>query len=105
MQNSFPFKGEVVKVQTTEKGGRGWGGGGGVCPQPGHRAQVAERVGEETNVLHRPRRVSPALEAEPPQSWQVRQLTLTPDGICGWLLTQHLIQNPVRLYKLLDGTY
>lgn len=62
MQNSFPFKGEVVKVQTTtEKGGRGWGGGGGVCPQPGHRAQVAERVGEETNAFHRPLQASAGL--------------------------------------------
>ncbi|XP_006902911.1 PREDICTED: paraplegin [Elephantulus edwardii] len=39
------------------------------------------------------------------QSLQFRLLTPTFDGIVGVLLKQHLIQNPVRLWKILGGTY
>lgn len=38
------------------------------------------------------------------QSLQLRQLTPTFEGIHGLLLKQHLVQNPVRLWKLL-GVY
>ncbi|KAF5915101.1 hypothetical protein HPG69_013371 [Diceros bicornis minor] len=36
------------------------------------------------------------------QSLQLRLLTPTFEGISGFLLKQHLVQNPVRLWKLLD---
>ncbi|XP_014392117.1 PREDICTED: paraplegin isoform X5 [Myotis brandtii] len=39
------------------------------------------------------------------QSFQLRLLTPTFEGIHGLLLKQHLVQNPVRLWKLLGGTY
>nr|KAF6408119.1 SPG7 matrix AAA peptidase subunit, paraplegin [Molossus molossus] len=39
------------------------------------------------------------------QSLQLRLLTPTFEGIHGLLLKQHLIKNPVRLWKLLGGTY
>ncbi|XP_058384500.1 paraplegin isoform X3 [Diceros bicornis minor] len=39
------------------------------------------------------------------QSLQLRLLTPTFEGISGFLLKQHLVQNPVRLWKLLGGTY
>lgn len=39
------------------------------------------------------------------QSFQLRLLTPTFEGIQGLLLKQHLVQNPVSLWKLLGGTY
>ncbi|KAF6079529.1 SPG7 matrix AAA peptidase subunit, paraplegin [Phyllostomus discolor] len=39
------------------------------------------------------------------QSLQLRLLTPTFEGIHGLLLKQHLVQNPVRLWKLLGGAY
>ncbi|XP_044617502.2 mitochondrial inner membrane m-AAA protease component paraplegin isoform X2 [Equus asinus] len=39
------------------------------------------------------------------QSLRLRLLTPTFEGISGFLLKQHLVQNPVRLWKLLGGTY
>ncbi|XP_016076543.1 PREDICTED: paraplegin isoform X4 [Miniopterus natalensis] len=39
------------------------------------------------------------------QSLQLRLLTPTFEGIHGLLLKQHLFQNPVRLWKILGGTY
>ncbi|XP_064226015.1 paraplegin isoform X2 [Aotus nancymaae] len=39
------------------------------------------------------------------QSLQLRPLTPTFEGINGFLLKQHLLQNPVRLWHLLGGTY
>ncbi|XP_036296765.1 paraplegin isoform X6 [Pipistrellus kuhlii] len=39
------------------------------------------------------------------QSFQLQLLTPTFEGIHGLLLKQHLVQNPVRLWKLLGGTY
>lgn len=39
------------------------------------------------------------------QSFQLRLLTPTFEGIHELLLKQHLVQNPVRLWKLLGGTY
>ncbi|XP_036896039.1 paraplegin isoform X2 [Sturnira hondurensis] len=39
------------------------------------------------------------------QSSQLRLLTPTFEGIRGLLLKQHLVQNPVKLWKLLGGTY
>nr|XP_019598207.1 PREDICTED: paraplegin isoform X1 [Rhinolophus sinicus] len=39
------------------------------------------------------------------QSLQLRLLTPTFEGIHGLLLKQHLVQNPIRLWKLLGGTY
>nr|XP_037864047.1 paraplegin isoform X1 [Chlorocebus sabaeus] len=39
------------------------------------------------------------------QSLQLRLLTSTFEGINGLLLKQHLIQNPVRLWQLLGGTF
>ncbi|XP_011912220.1 PREDICTED: paraplegin isoform X2 [Cercocebus atys] len=39
------------------------------------------------------------------QSLQLRLLTSTFEGIYGLLLKQHLVQNPVRLWQLLGGTF
>ncbi|XP_005592867.3 mitochondrial inner membrane m-AAA protease component paraplegin isoform X4 [Macaca fascicularis] len=39
------------------------------------------------------------------QSLQLRLLTSTFEGINGLLLKQHLVQNPVRLWQLLGGTF
>uniref|UniRef100_G1S0P0 SPG7 matrix AAA peptidase subunit, paraplegin n=1 Tax=Nomascus leucogenys TaxID=61853 RepID=G1S0P0_NOMLE len=39
------------------------------------------------------------------QSLQLRLLTPTFEGINGLLLKQHLVQNPVRLWQLLGGTF
>ncbi|MBV95944.1 Paraplegin, partial [Eschrichtius robustus] len=39
------------------------------------------------------------------QSFQLRLLTPTFEGISRWLVKQHLVQNPVGLWKLLGGTY
>ncbi|XP_064129700.1 paraplegin isoform X4 [Loxodonta africana] len=39
------------------------------------------------------------------QSLQLRLLTPTFQGISGLLLKQHLIQNPISLWKILGGTY
>ncbi|XP_004600857.1 paraplegin [Sorex araneus] len=39
------------------------------------------------------------------QSLQLRLLTPTFEGTLAWLLKQHLVQNPVQLWKLLGGTY
>ncbi|XP_036201506.1 paraplegin isoform X5 [Myotis myotis] len=39
------------------------------------------------------------------QSFQLRLLTPTFEGIHELLLKQHLVQNPLRLWKLLGGTY
>ncbi|XP_039316209.2 mitochondrial inner membrane m-AAA protease component paraplegin isoform X3 [Saimiri boliviensis] len=39
------------------------------------------------------------------QSLKLRLLTPTFEGINGFLLKQHLLQNPVRLWQLLGGTY
>ncbi|XP_017369435.1 paraplegin [Cebus imitator] len=39
------------------------------------------------------------------QSLQFRLLTPTFEGINGFLLKQHFLQNPVRLWQLLGGTY
>ncbi|XP_008988817.1 mitochondrial inner membrane m-AAA protease component paraplegin isoform X1 [Callithrix jacchus] len=39
------------------------------------------------------------------QSLQLRLLTPTFEGINGLLLKQHLLQNPIRLWHLLGGTY
>ncbi|XP_069843942.1 mitochondrial inner membrane m-AAA protease component paraplegin isoform X2 [Dipodomys merriami] len=39
------------------------------------------------------------------QSLQLRTLTPTFEGISGLLLKQHLVQNPIRLWKLIGSTY
>ncbi|PNI16227.1 SPG7 isoform 19, partial [Pan troglodytes] len=41
----------------------------------------------------------------PVRSLQLRLLTPTFEGINGLLLKQHLVQNPVRLWQLLGGTF
>ncbi|KAF6289133.1 SPG7 matrix AAA peptidase subunit, paraplegin [Rhinolophus ferrumequinum] len=55
--------------------------------------------------VHRPPMGVAGVEGRALQSLQLRPLTPTFEGIHGLLLKQLLVQNPVRLWKLLGGTY
>nr|KAF6411847.1 SPG7 matrix AAA peptidase subunit, paraplegin [Rousettus aegyptiacus] len=73
-----------------------WGWGPGLSAGAGRRWPY---------VVHRPPMGVARSGGRALQSLQLRQLTPTFEGIHGLLLKQHLVQNPVRLWKLLGGTY
>uniref|UniRef100_A0A2K5U7L1 Mitochondrial inner membrane m-AAA protease component paraplegin n=4 Tax=Macaca fascicularis TaxID=9541 RepID=A0A2K5U7L1_MACFA len=84
--------------------------------RPGSWAAVGPRRGLESRVPRRVLEGRPYLASRPPgdlaeaggralQSLQLRLLTSTFEGINGLLLKQHLVQNPVRLWQLLGGTF
>ncbi|KAM5210591.1 mitochondrial inner membrane m-AAA protease component paraplegin isoform 1-T1 [Hipposideros larvatus] len=73
-----------------------WGWGPGLSAGAGRRWPYS---------VHRPPMGVAGAGGQALQSLQLRPLTPTFDGIHGLLLKQHLVQNPVKLWKLLGGTY
>ncbi|KAI2580185.1 SPG7 matrix AAA peptidase subunit, paraplegin [Homo sapiens] len=85
-------------------------------PGPGPRPLWGPGPAWSPGFPARPGRGRPYMASRPPgdlaeaggralQSLQLRLLTPTFEGINGLLLKQHLVQNPVRLWQLLGGTF
>ncbi|PNI16221.1 SPG7 isoform 3 [Pan troglodytes] len=85
-------------------------------PGPGPRRLWGPGPAWSPGFPARPGRGRPYMASRPPgdlaeaggralQSLQLRLLTPTFEGINGLLLKQHLVQNPVRLWQLLGGTF
>ncbi|XP_016047373.2 paraplegin isoform X3 [Erinaceus europaeus] len=65
----------------------------------------AEACRRWLSLVHTPSKGPAGAGGRALQSLQLRLLTPTFEGLSGLLLKQHLVQNPVRLWKLLGGTY